>query len=50
MAHHVSLGDVTNVINHESDLRHKRPIAGSTETSLVDGRNIGVGDHGIIMI
>ena len=50
MTHQVSHGDVTNVINQESDLRHKRPRAGSTETSLVDGRNIGVGDHGIIMI
>ena len=50
MAHQVSLGDVTNVINHESDLRHKRPRAGSTETSLVEGRNVAAGDHGIIMI
>jgi hypothetical protein len=50
MAHQISLGDVTNVINHESDLRHKRPRAGSTETSLVEGRNIDAGHHGIIMI
>jgi len=49
MAHQVSLGDVTNVINHENDLRHKRPRAGSTETSLVEG-NIAAGNHGIIII
>ena len=50
MAHQVSLGDVTNVINHENDLRHKRPRAGSIEISLVEGRNVAAGDHGIIMI
>ena len=49
MTHQVSHGDVTNVINQESDLRHKRPRAGSTETSLVEG-NIAAGNHGIIII
>ena len=49
MAHHVSPADVTNVINHESDLRHEAKSR-ATEIPLVEGRNIAANNHGITVI
>ena len=50
MAHHVSPGDVTNVINHESDLRHEAKSRVNRNTPLVEGRNIAADNHGITAI